>query len=450
MASKNYYLHVVFGTFFIVATAFAMGMAYKKTDNSFMLFGLMILLMIEVIIFIVNLNSINRKIALFFNAVQNEDTSIFLPEKSQNKSVKEVHKAMNKVVSLFQTIKMESEIRQQFFSAMIEHSATGFISVDEHGDFEIINETARKLLDVTYTSNMERLQKECPQLYKVLINLKLGEVRSCQIENAGVLTIVQVSSSQLSFKNKRLTLISLQDIQKEIESRELESWQKLIRILNHEIMNSIAPITSVSKSLISIFKKNGNPIHFQDLNEKKICDVINGLEVIESMSLGLSNFVNHYRQLSKIPEPIIKEIEVKTWCDKLVTISKDCVDTNNASLETVINPGCVTLNGDENLLNQVLINLIKNAAEAPIRDESKVIDVEFSPLANQRTLIKVKNNGALIPPEVREQIFIPFFTTKENGAGIGLFLSRQIINLHQGSISVTSNANEGTFFSIII
>jgi nitrogen fixation/metabolism regulation signal transduction histidine kinase len=448
MASKNYYFVIVFGTLLIVATAIGLGISLKEPVDPFICIIIVMSLLVEIFLLIFNLNSINRKIATYFNAIQNEDTSIFLPEKSKNKSVREIQQAMNKVVDIFQKIKMESEIRQQFFSAMIEHSSTGFISIDEHGDFEIINETARKLLGVDYTSNMERLQKESSQLYKTLINLKHGEVKSCRIDNAEVPTTVQVSSSYISFKNKNLTLISMQDIQKEIESRELESWQKLIRILNHEIMNSIAPITSVSKSLKNIIKPKENPVKLSSLDENKICDLINGLEVIESMSAGLSNFVNHYRQLSKIPEPILRDIDVKLWSEKIYTISKDCIEENNALLEVVVRPGCVVLSGDENLLNQVLINLIKNAAEAPIRDEKKKIMLEFLPSVNNRTIIKVWNNGELIQPEIIDQIFVPFFTTKEKGAGIGLFVSRQIINLHQGTISVTSTQNEGTFFCI--
>jgi two-component system nitrogen regulation sensor histidine kinase NtrY len=450
MASKNYYLFIISGIIVLAATSFILGIYSEKPGNLITCIVLALLLFIEIILFIYGLNSINRKIASFFNAIQNEDTSIFLPENSHNKSVREVHRSMNRVVSIFQKIKMESEIRQQFFSAMIEHSATGFISIDEHGDFEIINEAARKLLGVAYTSNMERLQKESPQLYKTLINLKHGEVKSCRVEIDGLSTIIQVSSSCLGFKNKKLTLVSLQDIKKEIEARELESWQKLIRILNHEIMNSIAPITSVSKSLIAIFKKKDRAIEISELDEKKIRDTLNGLEVIESMSLGLSNFVDHYRKLSKIPEPVIREINCKQWCEKLATVSSEYLESNNATFVTKIQEGFTTLAGDENLLTQVLINLIKNAAEAPIEDGKKQIVVDFQTAENNQTLIKVSNNGEIIPTEILDQIFVPFFTTKENGAGIGLFISRQIISLHQGSISVASDKVNGTIFSVRI
>ncbi|MBN2485142.1 MAG: hypothetical protein JXB34_04115 [Bacteroidales bacterium] len=450
MASKNYFTSIIFGALLIAGTAFALGFSVEKSGFSGLSLLLAVVVLIEIILFIVRQNSINRKIATFFNAIQNEDTSIKLPENIKAKSVQDILKAMNKVVDIFQKIKMESEIRQQFFSAMIEHSATGFISIDEHGDFEIINEAARKLLGVAYTSNMERLQKESPQLYKTLINLKYGEVKSCRVEVDGLSTIIQVSSSGLGFKDKKLTLVSLQDIKKEIEAHELESWQKLIRILNHEIMNSIAPITSVSKSLITIFKKNDKAVEISELDEKKICDTINGLEVIESMSLGLSNFVEQYRKLSKIPEPIIKEINCKQWCDKLVTISNEYTELNHAILETKIQEGCSSLSGDENLLTQVLINLIKNAAEAPIEGGQKIIGLEFMNSSTNRTIIKVSNNGEKIPEEIIDQIFVPFFTTKENGAGIGLFLSRQIINLHQGTISVISDKVNGTIFSVEI
>ncbi len=448
MASRYYYLFIVFGILLIVATSISIGFAIFQLENLPIGFFLVLLLIVEIVIFNTRLNTINRKIASFFNSVQNEDTSLHLPKDNKSSTISEIYKSLNQIVSVFQKIKIESEFREQRFLAMIENSSTGFISIDEFGDFEIMNETARKLIGVAHTSNMARLKDELPELHEVLTQLMPGEKMTCPISNPEFSTIIQVSSSELHFKGKKHTLISLLDIKKVIEARELESWQKLIRIMNHEIMNSIAPITSVSNSLIKIFLENDKPIEIEQLNEKKICDTINGLEIIESMSSGLSNFVGHYRKLSKIPSPDIKPINVENWIEKLKRIGLEHVQKNNAKISFDINSGVNQISGDEGLLNQVMINLIKNAAEAPESNLPKEIKVELQATTNHKTHIVISNNGEPIDPDILDKIFVPFFTTKDEGAGIGLFISRQIISLHQGTISVFSNKNDGTRFQI--
>ena len=450
MASKYYFLNIVVGILVIVATSIGMGLAFFYFKSPVAGYTTSIVLIIEVSLFISNLNSINRKIASFLLAVQNEDTSIILPKKSSSKSIQEIYQALNQVVLVFQNMKIDSEFREQLFMAMIEHSSTGFISIDQHGDFEIMNQTARNLLGVSYTSNLERIEKKLPEFYKVLSELNPGEVNSCQIANEEFSTIIQVSSSKLLFKDKKLTLISLLDIKKEIESREIESWQKLIRIMNHEIMNSIAPITSVSKSLLPIFLIDGKPIAPQELNDKKICDTINGLEVIESMSSGLNNFVLNYRKLAQIPKPENKTIIVKKWIENLRTICEDIIKKNDTQLAVDIQANATSFIADEGLLNQVMLNLIKNAAEAPIQEKKKLITLRFETNADDKTIIKVINNGEAIHPEILDKIFVPFFSTKENGVGIGLFISRQIINSHHGTLSVFSIAKEDTVFKITL
>ena len=411
---------------------------------------LVVVLMIIVLAFTMNLNHINRKIATFFNAVHNEDTSIQMPNNPGSHVIADIYSGMEKTIKVFQSIKMESQFKEKLFMAMIEHSTTGFISVDEHGDFEIMNETARKLLGVKYTSNLDRMKVMTPELYDTISNLTPGQSRTCRINRPNLTTMVQVASSKLIYQSKKLTLISLLDIQKVIDARELESWQKLIRIMNHEIMNSIAPITSASKSLANILAKNNIPIKKEEITSQNINDVINCLEVIDTMSNGLSYFVENYRKLSKIPEPAIKEIDVQKWINSLKQILPECIDYPNTTLEIINTENLKTLNADERLLNQVIINIVKNADQAQINGDNKLIKVSFASVLKDKVEIKIWNNGHSIDKDNLDRIFIPFFTTKENGAGIGLYVSRQIINLHNGSITVVSNNESGTNFNITI
>lgn len=450
MVSRRYNLNLVLGIFVITATALCLGFINFKPEKLFILIALSILLFSEIIFFISYLNKINRKIASFFNSLQNEDTAFTIPLKSKNKVINDINESLNRILAVFRNMKMGNEFREQLYLAMIEHSSTGFISIDEHGDFEIMNETSRKILGVAHTSSLHRLKTDNQELHKTISELLPGEIKSCKVNSGETNTIIQISLSVLKFKGKSLKLISFQDIKKEIELRELESWQKLIRIMNHEIMNSIAPITSVSKSLIKIYMKNELPINSANIDDRIICDTINGLEVIDNMSSGLSHFVDNYRQLSQIPKPIIEEISIEKWINYLKIISNEIAAGETTDIFFYQDPDCKQLMADERLLNQVIVNLIKNAAEAPYDELKKVIKLEFKTTDKKTIRIRVANNGLPIEPEIIDKIFVPFFTTKEKGAGIGLFISRQIISLHGGTLSVTSGKTDGTSFIIEI
>ncbi|MDF1550525.1 MAG: ATP-binding protein [Bacteroidales bacterium] len=449
MASKHYYFYTLSGILLIGFSSFLASYFFFRQNNLLVGSLIVALVIIEIMVFVNSMNQINRKIATFFNAVHNQDTSIRLPENVGSKAIADIFEGMVKTLQVFQSVKMESQFKEKLFMAMIEHSTTGFISIDEYGDFEIMNETARKLLGVQYTSNIDRMKKISPELYETIMSLEPGESRSCRVIRPNLVTIVQVASSKLIYKDKKLTLVSLLDIQKEIDARELESWQKLIRIMNHEIMNSIAPITSASKSLMNIFIKKTGTVEAEQITAQNITDVTNCLEVIDTMSNGLSYFVENYRKLSKIPEPSIKEINIQKWGESLEKILRECIN-NTTLLEVKTNEYLKTFPGDERLLNQVIINLVKNADEAPKGVENKDIKVTLSPSIKGKIDIQVWNNGAPIDKENMDKIFIPFFSTKEDGAGIGLYLSKQIVNMQNGSLTVISDKDTGTVFNISI
>ncbi|MCK5138124.1 MAG: GHKL domain-containing protein [Bacteroidales bacterium] len=450
MASRYYLQSILFWTLVIAITTLLTCIVWVNDRSITVLIGGGLLLIIEVVAFVINQNAVNRKIASFFNALQNYDTSIKLPAGNRSKTIKELHDSLNHVVSIFQDVKMEYAAREQLFLAMIEHSSTGFISIDDHGDFEIMNQAARNLLGTNYTSNLTRLKSNLPELHQLITHLEPGEVKSCKIEINGGMTIIQVSSAELRFRNQMFTLLSLQDIKNEIDAKEMESWQKLIRIMNHEIMNSIAPIISVSKSLKPIFLKNNTPVEPSIIDEKRISDTISGLEIIESMSSGLKNFVGHYRKLSQIPEPEKVSLDVMKWSGALKSMGLELIPHDNTDLDIVIQDGVKVIYADEGLLNQVMINLIKNAEEALILTKRKKIKIVIGVSDDGKTAIRVINNGEPISADFQDKFFVPFFTTKESGAGIGLFLSRQIISMHKGSISAFTNQNTETVFEIIL
>lgn len=434
----------------IVFTALSGCFLYTGSRNIAFLTGGGFLLLIEISVFIHYLNSSTRQIQTLFQSLENQDTSIRFISRESKGAKRELAESLNHAIGVFHQAMLENAAREQLLLEMIEHANTGFISIDEQGDFEVMNKQARILLDCDQTSNLSLLKEKDAGLSKLIRELGPGDHQSYRLSTKEGARNVKVSSSELLYGDRAFKLISLQDIQKEVEIKEMESWQRLMRILNHEIMNSIAPITSASKSLIPIFVKDKEAVDPSDLDQKKILQTINGLEVIESMGSGLQRFVDNYRRLSKIPEPDIREVDPVEWGQTLKQLLPDALSEADLSIDFQIDPNLDPFQIDDKLFNQVMLNLVKNAWEAPAGKSKKRIWIYFGKTKQHHSCIRVINNGKPIPGDTRDQIFAPFFSTKEKGDGIGLFMSRQIVSAHKGSISVFTKPDGMTVFEIVL
>ena len=400
--------------------------------------------------FIAFLNDTNRKIAFFIDAVKNEDATLKCPENVKNPALKKLHTALNKVNQFITDAKIHVENKEKFYEALIEHSASGLLSMDENGDFEILNNAARMYMGVEYTANIHMIRQKNKVLYDVLMSIKPGETKTVKLFVNNDYFHLSLRCSQIKYFSKNLKLISMHNIRFELEEKEIESWQKLFRVITHEIMNSIAPITSVSNTLGRMYKSGQDLKAPCEVSEKMIDDTVSGLTVIEDMGNSLMNFVNSYRSLNKIPKPEFKEIKVKPWISNIEAMARKIIDVDSIDLVVHVKPGTGYFMGDENLLNQVLINLVKNAGEALCGKENGLIKLTCYTDYHGRFFVDVEDNGTGIDSENIDQLFVPFFTTKESGTGIGLSLCRQILRLHDGNITVRSEPGKGSVFSIII
>jgi len=396
------------------------------------------------------LNETNRKIAFFIDAVKNEDATLKFPENVKNPALKKLHQSLNKVNEFITKTKIQIEHKEKFYEALIEHSATGLLSIGEDGDFEILNNAARKYMGVEYTANLKLLSNRNRSLYDVLVNINPGETKTAKIFVNNDFFHLSMRCTEIKYFDKKLKLVSMHNIRFELEEKEIESWQKLFRVITHEIMNSIAPIISVSNTLGRMYKSDQELKSPGEISEKIIEDTFKGLTVIEDMSNNLMNFVNSYRRLNKIPKPEFKEIKVKPWIRNLETMGRKIIDEENVILNVYVKPGTGYFLGDENLLNQVLINLIKNANEALDGKSNGQIKITCYSDYPGKVNIEIEDNGPGIDNEVIDQLFVPFYTTKEHGTGIGLSLCRQIIRLHDGNISVRSELGQGTIFTLFL
>ena len=244
-------------------------------------------------------------------------------------------------------------------------------------------------------------------------------------------------------------MLSLQDIRNELDEKELDSWMKLIRVLMHEIMNSIAPITSLSESLCKYYMIEGRVARPDELTESTINTTLRGLNVIREQGTGMMQFVESYRKLTRLPKPEMKLFSIFDLLERIKILYASLANSEKNKLMVTVNPPAIELLADENLISQVLINLVKNALEANENNQDGKIHIYAGLNSDHRIEIKVADNGQGIPDEIIEQIFIPFFTTRENGSGIGLSLSRQIMRLHGGTLQVRSNPGKETVFNMI-
>jgi nitrogen fixation/metabolism regulation signal transduction histidine kinase len=406
------------------------------------------LLVFSMIEFIHFSNALNRKIAFFFDAVKNDDTTLHFTEKTKNKSIAALHRSLNGLNHRISEIKIKSENRERFFQEMMKYSATGIMAVDEREIVEVINNSALQLINLQHISHLSLLKQKNEELYNTLIHIKPAQTTTLKLLAGEELKLISLKLAILRFDDKKYRIYSLYDIKAEIEENELDSWQKLIRVITHEIMNSIAPITSLSTTLAKFLTKNGKAIAPKDITTKEIANTLQGLDVIEKTSKDLMHFVEDYRRLTKVPKPVFKSIVIDEWLNRIIALNAPKLSEENIELKLVHKGNCNLLTGDEKLLSQVMINLLTNAIDALKETEAKKITLKVHIPAQGNMKISITDNGAGIAPEEIEKIFIPFYTTKEHGSGIGLSLARQIMRLHKGSITAFSVPGKNTTFTL--
>ena len=392
------------------------------------------------------ISNTNRKLTRFLESVKYSDfASGFSADDSLGKSFKELNLAFNQVLEAFRKARSEKEEHLLYLNTIVEHVTTGLISFDNDGNVELINATAKRFLKIDTLRNIEELIDSKPSLYKVLFDLPTGKSELFGLEGDIQLS---VTATEIILRGKKVKLIALQNIQPELQKKELEAWQNLTKVLRHEIMNSITPIASLPSTLKDVLVEDltKNDQRYE-LPEEAVDDLHDGIETIESRSKGLISFINAYRDYTSIPLPKVKPVRVADLFEHLSQLLKIELRKANVDFSYSIHPDSLEATVDEELIEQVLINLVKNAIEAIDLQQPKItLIADINEVNNARII--VKDNGAGIAREALEQIFIPFYSTKQSGSGIGLSLSRQIMQLHNGTLTVDSELGQGTSFTL--
>lgn len=411
-------------------------------------FSLGLLWIGEIFFLIYYVNKTNRDLLLFLQSFEFKDDTLTF-NKKKNLPFKPLYEEFNRIIDNFRSVKLEKEMEHQYFQYSIKHVDTGLISFDKDGEVEVLNEAAKRLLEMEYVQNIHALDRVKPGLAEQCRNLTPGKQDMVKLIRKHEILSLSMRAAEFKMQQKHIKLISFQNIKNELDEQELDSWQKLIRVLTHEIINSVSPITLLSSTLVKIFDDNGKARKNSDLSEEQLDNALSGIQAINKRSKGLSRFVESYKSLTKIPDPIISEIEVKDLFEQLFILLKKEIEEKNIKIEFEVEPENLQIHADEKLIEQVLINLIKNAIEAG--KEKDDFEIRINAIgASGKVKIEVTDNGSGIPEEIIDNIFVPFYTTKKEGSGIGLSLSRQILRKHSGNLEVISAEGEGATFIITL
>jgi len=454
MIYKRFYLVIVgyLAGVVLLTSAFAFSLGKDLTYSIISLFILILL----TVAFGAWLNRTNKKLAFFFSAVRNDETSLFFPEGVGFANEKLLNKSLNELNDKLKNAKINIELQEKFYKSIMENIRTGIISFFNNGVVEFTNPEIKRMFGLDHISHINKLMNIDTKLVELLEKIETGEQKRINIKVDHKLMSLAVHSQSIIMQGREVKIVTLQDIKSELDMHEMDSWQKLIRILNHEIMNSVAPITSLSSTLSGFYKSGDEERNPEFITRKIISDTIRGLNIIEDHGKGLINFVESYRSLTQLPKPEFTSVNLEEFFERITILVNSFLESEGENyvirpvITTSVVPSDLTLMADDKLLAQVLINVVKNAVEAFGKcTNDNEIAVNAFKNNEGRIVITVKDNGPGMDAEILEKIFVPFFTTKESGSGIGLSLSRQIIRIHNGNITCDSNPGTGTTISMI-
>lgn len=387
-------------------------------------FGVSICLLILSIIWQIQLYRLHSKQVLFMiNALENNDNAFRFPEESGTPESRKIGRALNRVGHILYNVKAETAQQEKYYELILDFVSTGLLVLNDNGAVYQKNKEALRLLGLNIFTHVRQLSRVDVILMQEMEHCRPGEKLQITFHNERGTVNLSIRVSEINVRKEHLRILALNDINTELDEKEIDSWIRLTRVLTHEIMNSVTPITSLSETLLPLVEGK----------DEEIC---RGLQTICATGKGLLAFVDSYRKFTRIPAPEASLFYVNAFIGRMVELARHQNPCSNIAFRTDIIPADLILYADENLISQVVINLLKNAIQAIGNQPDGQISVFAYCNEAEEVLIEIKNNGPAIQPEVAEHIFIPFFTTKEGGSGVGLSISRQIMRLSGGSLTL--------------
>jgi two-component system, NtrC family, nitrogen regulation sensor histidine kinase NtrY len=391
------------------------------------------------------LKKAQNEVQEFVESIHYRDFSRYFNVKHAPAELQTLRQGFNEINSTFKVISKEKETQYQYLQKILELVDTGIISFEiASGNLNWMNDTFKKMMDIPYLKTIHSLEKRDAAFYAEIIAIRPGETKVVSVTKENRQIKILLAATMFKTEENVNKVIACQNINEALDETEALAWQKLLSVMTHEIMNSVAPISSLAGTLKNRLLQTTTINH---TNNSDRDDLELGLETIKRRSEGLLKFAETYRNLNKITTPNLKKILVRDLFENLHNLMQPTLEQKHIELEIILKDPGLIAQADINLVEQVLINLLVNAIEAvKEKPEPRIILSAYA--ENNKIFIKVKDNGSGIAPELMDKIFIPFFSTKKSGSGIGLSLCKQIMLLHKGNIQVQSIEGEGTIFSL--
>ena len=413
------------------------------------IFILFLIIILQIYFLIKFVSRTNKEIVRFLDSIRYSDFSQNFNLKLKGSSFEDLSNSFSTVINKFQNTRAEKEENYRYLQTVIQHIGIGLIAFTPDGEIELINNAAKKIFKLSAFKNINELSTINKDLPQALLRLKAGNRILQKIVDENELIQLSISATEFRMRGKQFTLISLQNIQSELEDVELEAWKKLINVLTHEIMNSITPITSLASTADSILKNiEPGSSKISDDPKELLIDVRGAINTIQKRSHGLLRFVDAYRNLTKVPIPNFNLINVSGMFERIKRLLYEEISKRKIDFKCSVKPDKLEITADADQIEQVLINLVLNSLYALEGKDNPEINLIGFIDRGGRGVIQVTDNGPGIPDDIIEKIFIPFYTTRKGGSGIGLSLSQQIMRAHRGNIRVNSSPGEGTTFTL--
>ena len=368
------------------------------------------------------------KVSYMLDALEDKELNFRFDEKRL--FGRRFNRTLNRLRNIFDKERHEIIEQEKYFGLMLDHVRTGVVVIEQDGRVNYCNKTALSLLGIATFGHIRQLRPVSESLYNAFLTVTDSEEERASYYNESGKMTIALTASAATIGKSAVRVVAFNDISSEIAENEQQSWSRLIRVLTHEIMNTVTPIASLSETLLN----------FENVDE----EVRNGLDTISQSSRGLIKFVDSYRNLTRVAPPVKKAFYFRELAERVISLTKEQALVSGAECIYIEKSDDILLYADEGQITQILINLVKNAIQAEARHIEITAEINLS----EHVIINVINNGSPISKESQEEIFVPFYTTKQEGTGIGLSLSRQIMRLHNGTLSLTKSDARETVFTL--
>ena len=448
MVCRRFTIEIIIRLAALVLTMAAF--VFVVTEKSFYMSGSLLALFAigQVYMLFRQVNRTNAELTRFLSAIRYGDFLQSFSIEHLGSGFAELNEAFDDIMERFRQARSEKEVQARYLSALVDHVPVALLVVHSDGKIDLLNNAARRLLNTPSLAAVSELHQYGPAFQRDIAQTKAGEKKLTRLVEDELERHLIMSTTQITVGNDAQRIVSLQDIQSELDATELTAWQDLVRVLSHEIMNSVTPIASLARTASDLVDEISDQAVTDRVKPGDLKDVRDSVRTVARRSEGLMHFVQSYKQLTQMPPPKLSKTNLKEYLERLKTLMQAEWKGQGIAFQLRVEGDNLVLMADTELLDQVLINLLRNAAHAVA--DSKVKQVSLRSRMNERSriTIDVEDSGPGIKPEHAEKIFLPFFTTKPDGSGVGLSLARQIMLVHRGNISAGPGALGGARFRL--